>query len=158
MPNLAISLHAPTDAQRGELVPLNQKYGIADIIDVCRRFPLKKRSRITFEYVLLAGVNDALGDAQQLARLLRGIRCKVNVIPFNPHPEAPYARPSHAVIAAFQDECRRLGLAVYLRTPRGDDIDAACGQLANRSGGAPLVPLRVRLRPGGELPPAPPVE
>jgi 23S rRNA (adenine2503-C2)-methyltransferase len=108
--------------------------------------------------VLLAGVNDSLDDAGQLSRLLRGIRCKVNLIPFNPHPEAPYARPSHAAVTAFQDECRRLGLPVYLRTPRGDDIDAACGQLANRSGGGPIVPLRVRPRRGGELPPAPPVE
>jgi 23S rRNA (adenine2503-C2)-methyltransferase len=82
--------------------------------------------------VLLAGVNDSLADAAQLAKLLRGIKCKVNVIPFNPHPEAPYQRPSPAAVDAFQNECRRLGLPTYLRTPRGDDIDAACGQLAAR--------------------------
>jgi 23S rRNA (adenine2503-C2)-methyltransferase len=99
---------------------------------------------VTFEYVLLAGINDSLVDAAQLARLLRGVKCKVNVIPYNPHPEAPYRRPSEDVIEGFQSECKRLGLPTYLRTPRGDDIDAACGQLANRSNGELLVPLRRR--------------
>jgi 23S rRNA (adenine2503-C2)-methyltransferase len=99
-------------------------------------------------------VNDSLRDAAQLAKLLRGMKCKVNIIPWNPHPEAPYERPAPAVIDAFQNECKRLGLPTYLRTPRGDDIDAACGQLANRSNGSPIVPLRVRREP----PPPPPVE
>jgi 23S rRNA (adenine2503-C2)-methyltransferase len=157
-PNLAVSLNAPSDAIRDAIMPINRKWNIAKLLGALRGYPLEQRRRITFEYVLLAGVNDSLDDAAQLARLLRGIRCKVNLIPFNPHPEAPYARPSHAAVAAFQDECRRLGLPVYLRIPRGDDIDAACGQLANRSGGGPIVPLRVRPRRGGELPPAPPVE
>ncbi|MGE3543018.1 MAG: bifunctional tRNA (adenosine(37)-C2)-methyltransferase TrmG/ribosomal RNA large subunit methyltransferase RlmN, partial [Kofleriaceae bacterium] len=93
---------------------------------------------------LLAGVNDSLAHAAQLARLLHGIKCKVNIIPWNPHPEAPYARPSASAIDAFQNECKRLGMSTYLRMPRGDDIDAACGQLANRSNGATVVPLRVR--------------
>jgi 23S rRNA (adenine2503-C2)-methyltransferase len=153
-PNLAVSLNAPSDAIRDEIMPINRKWNIAKLLGALRAYPLEQRRRITFEYVLLAGVNDSLADAAQLARLLRGIKCKVNLIPFNPHPEAPYARPSHAAVTAFQDECRRLGLPVYLRTPRGDDIDAACGQLANRVDGAPLVPLRVRRG----LPPAPPVE
>ena len=83
MPNLAISLHAPTDAQRGELVPLNRKYGVAEIIEACKRFPLKRRSRITFEYVLLAGVNDPPADARRLAKLLAGVKSKVNLIPLN---------------------------------------------------------------------------
>jgi 23S rRNA (adenine2503-C2)-methyltransferase len=157
-PNLAVSLNAPSDAIRDAIMPINRKWNIAQLLGALRAYPLEQRRRITFEYVLLAGVNDAPADAVQLARLLRGIRCKVNLIPFNPHPEAPYERPSHAVITAFQDECRRLGLAVYLRTPRGDDIDAACGQLANRSGGAPVVPLRIRPRRPDALPPAPPVE
>jgi len=94
--------------------------------------------------VLLAGVNDSLDDAARLARLLRGIRCKVNIIPWNPHPESDFHRPAAAAIEAFQEECKRLGLPTYLRTPRGDDIDAACGQLANRSNGELLVPLRTR--------------
>src|SRR5262249_15810532 len=83
MPNPAISLPAPPDAQRGALVPINKKYGIADIIEACKRFPLKKRARITFEYVLLAGVNDSAEDARRLARLLSGIKSKVNLIPLN---------------------------------------------------------------------------
>jgi 23S rRNA (adenine2503-C2)-methyltransferase len=153
-PNLAVSLNAPNDAIRDAIMPINRKWNIARLLGALRAYPLEQRRRITFEYVLLAGVNDSLGDAAQLSKLLRGIKCKVNIIPFNPHPEAPYARPSHAAVTAFQDECRRLGMPTYLRTPRGDDIDAACGQLANRSAGAPLVPLRVRKGP----PPAPPVE
>jgi 23S rRNA (adenine2503-C2)-methyltransferase len=151
-PNLAVSLNAPNDAVRDEIMPINRKWNIARLLAALRAYPLEQRRRITFEYVLLAGVNDSLGDAAQLAKLLRGIKCKVNVIPFNPHPEAPYRRPAPAVVEAFQNECRRLGLPTYLRTPRGDDIDAACGQLANRSGGAPLVPLRVRKGAAAPLP------
>ena len=154
MPNLAISLHATTDELRSRIVPVNRKYDLAELLDVCRRFPVAKRRRITFEYVLLAGVNDSLRDAAQLAKLLRGLKCKVNIIPYNPHPEAPYRRPAPEVIEAFQNECKRLGLSTYLRIPRGDDIDAACGQLANRSNGSPVVPLRIRK----DKPPPPPVE
>jgi 23S rRNA (adenine2503-C2)-methyltransferase len=156
-PNLAVSLNAANDATRDAIMPINRKWNIAKLLGALRAYPLEQRRRITFEYVLLAGVNDALGDAAQLARLLRGIKCKVNLIPYNPHPEAPYARPSPAAISAFQEECRRLGMATYLRTPRGDDIDAACGQLANRSGGAALVPLRIRTARTGP-PPAPAVD
>jgi len=153
-PNLAVSLNAPNDAIRDAIMPINRKWNIAKLLAALRAYPLEQRRRITFEYVLLAGVNDSLADAAQLAKLLRGIKCKVNIIPFNPHPEAPYRRPAPAAVEAFQSECRRLGLPTYLRTPRGDDIDAACGQLANRSGGAPLVPLRVRKG----SPAAPPVD
>jgi 23S rRNA (adenine2503-C2)-methyltransferase len=154
-PNLAVSLNAPNDAIRDEIMPINRKWNIAKLLAALRAYPLEQRRRITFEYVLLAGVNDSLREAAQLAKLLRGVKCKVNLIPWNPHPEAPYARPEPAVIDAFQAECKRLGLPTYLRTPRGDDIDAACGQLANRSktGAAALVPLR---RKGP--PPPPPVE
>src|SRR5512138_3367046 len=152
-PNLAVSLNAPNDAVRDEIMPINRKWNIAKLLAALRAYPLEQRRRITFEYVLLAGVNDSLADAAQLAKLLRGLKCKVNIIPWNPHPEAPYQRPSPAAVEAFQNECRRLGLPTYLRTPRGDDIDAACGQLANRSGGAPIVPLRVRPRRGSEPPP-----
>jgi 23S rRNA (adenine2503-C2)-methyltransferase len=134
-----VSLHAPDDALRTKLMPIN--------LGAIRAFPLEQRRRVTFEYVLLAGVNDSIDDARQLAKLLRGIRCKVNVIPFNPHPESDYARPSEAAIEAFQNECKRLGFLTYLRTPRGDDIDAACGQLANRVQGQALVPLGKRKRP-----------
>jgi len=153
-PNLAVSLNAPNDAIRDEIMPINRKWNIAALLAALRAYPLEQRRRITFEYVLLAGVNDGLDHAAQLARLLRGIKCKVNIIPWNPHPEAPYARPASEVIDAFQAETKRLGLPTYLRTPRGDDIDAACGQLANRSGGSAIVPLRIRKGP----PPPPPVE
>jgi 23S rRNA (adenine2503-C2)-methyltransferase len=146
-PNLAVSLNAPNDEIRDEIMPINRKWNIDKLLAALKAYPLEQRRRITFEYVLLAGVNDSLRDAAQLAKLLRGMKCKVNIIPWNPHPEAPYQRPAAAVIDAFQSECKRLGLPTYLRRPRGDDIDAACGQLANRSnttGGAPLVPLRVK--------------
>jgi 23S rRNA (adenine2503-C2)-methyltransferase len=143
-PNLAVSLNAPNDRIRDEIMPINRKWNIAALMAAIRAYPLEQRRRVTFEYVLLAGVNDSLADAAELARLLRGIRCKVNLIPWNPHPEAPYQRPAADVIDAFQLECKRLGLPTYLRTPRGDDIDAACGQLANRDKGQALIPLRVR--------------
>ena len=144
-PNLAVSLNAANDETRDEIMPINRKWNIAKLMAALKAYPLEQRRRITFEYVLLAGVNDSMREAGQLAKLLRGMRCKVNLIPWNPHPEAPYQRPVPAVIDAFQAECKRLGLPTYLRTPRGDDIDAACGQLANRpKAGSPdvLIPLR----------------
>ena len=129
MPNLAISLHAPTDAQREALVPLNKKYGIADIIAACTRFPLKKRSRITFEYVLLAGVNDAPEDARQLARLLARVKAKVNLIPLNAAAGIPFERPSDAAIDRFARILADRDVRVSVRKSRGRDIRAACGQL-----------------------------
>jgi 23S rRNA (adenine2503-C2)-methyltransferase len=140
-PNLAVSLNATTDAVRDEIMPVNRKWNIARLLGAIRAYPLERRRRVTFEYVLLAGVNDTLEDAARLAQLLRGFPCKVNVIPWNPHPLAPYQRPSAAAIEAFQNEVKRRGLPVYLRTPRGDDIDAACGQLAARPQGE-VVELR----------------
>ncbi len=131
-PNLAVSLNASNDEVRDVIMPINKKYPIAVLLQSLREFPLEKRRRITFEYVLLAGVNDSLDDAERVAKLLKGFPCKLNVIPFNPHPLAPYKRPSAEVIDAFQQRVRDLGIATYLRTPRGDDIAAACGQLANR--------------------------
>ena len=153
-PNLAVSLNASNDAVRDAIMPINRKWNIAKLLAALRAYPLEQRRRITFEYVLLAGVNDSVADAGQLAKLLRNVKCKVNIIPYNPHPEAPYSRPTRRTIDAFQNECKRLGLPTYLRTPRGDDIDAACGQLANRVDGSPIVPLRVR----SGLPPPPPIE
>lgn len=135
--NLAISLNAADDDTRARIMPVNKKWPIAALLDAIRAYPLERRRRVTFEYVLLAGVNDSLDDAAKLAALLRGIRCKVNIIPWNPHPAAPYQRPTPAAIEAFQNEVKRLGLPVYLRTPRGDDIDAACGQLALAAPRAP---------------------
>jgi len=129
MPNLAISLHAPTDVLRGELVPLNKKYGIAEVIDACKRFPVRKRSRITFEYVLLAGVNDRPEDARQLAKLLAGVKSKVNLIPLNAAPGIPFERPSDAAIDRFAKVLAERGVTVSVRKSRGRDIRAACGQL-----------------------------
>ena len=129
MPNLAISLHAPTDLQRGELVPLNRKYGVAEIIDACRRFPLSRRSRITFEYVLLAGVNDSPQDARKLARLVAPVKSKVNIIPLNAAPGIPFERPSDEVIDRFAKIVAEHGVSVSVRKSRGRDIRAACGQL-----------------------------
>jgi 23S rRNA (adenine2503-C2)-methyltransferase len=131
--NLAVSLNATTDAVRDELMPINKKWPIAALLEAVRRFPLERRRRVTFEYVLLAGVNDADADARRLPELLDGIPCKVNLIPWNPHDGAPYRRPSERTIERFQERLKKGGLAVYLRRPRGDDIDAACGQLAGRA-------------------------
>jgi 23S rRNA (adenine2503-C2)-methyltransferase len=129
MPNLAISLHAPTDRQRGALVPINKKYGIADIIDACRRFPVKRRSRITFEYVLLAGVNDAPKDAHALAKLLSGLKSKVNLIPLNAAAGIAFERPSDRAIDQFARILAEHRVVVSVRKSRGRDIRAACGQL-----------------------------
>jgi 23S rRNA (adenine2503-C2)-methyltransferase len=134
MPNLAISLHATTDEQRTRLVPPNRKYPLAEILDACRRFPLKRRNRITFEYVLLAGVNDTPEDARRLARLLTGLRAKVNLIPLNPAPGIPYERPSDAQVDQFAGILADRYLTVSVRKSRGRDIRAACGQLIVEGG------------------------
>lgn len=129
MPNLAISLHATEKAQRDGLVPINRKYGLEALLDACRKFPLKKRNRITFEYVLLAGVNDTPDDARRLVRLLAGIRGKVNLLPLNAAPGIPFERPSEARVDAFAKLLAERGIAVSVRKSRGRDIRAACGQL-----------------------------
>jgi 23S rRNA (adenine2503-C2)-methyltransferase len=129
MPNVAISLHAPTDTLRERLVPINKKYGIADVIAACRRFPLKRRQRITFEYVLLAGVNDSPNDARKLAALLTGIKSKVNLIPLNAAPGIPFERPTDEAIDQFARILAERHVTVSVRKSRGRDIRAACGQL-----------------------------
>jgi 23S rRNA (adenine2503-C2)-methyltransferase len=134
MPNLAISLHATTDEQRSALVPPNRKYPLAAILDACRRFPLKKRSRFTFEYVLLAGVNDTPEDARRLVRLLAGIKAKVNLIPLNPAPGIPYERPSDERVNRFAQILADRHITVSVRKSRGRDIRAACGQLIVEGG------------------------
>jgi len=134
MPNLAVSLHATTDAQRTELVPPNKRYPLAAILDTCRRFPLKKRSRITFEYVLLDGVNDTPDDARRLVKLLSGIKSKVNLIPLNPAPGIPYDRPSDERVNRFAQILADRHFTVSVRKSRGRDIRAACGQLIVEGG------------------------
>ncbi len=129
MPNLAVSLHATTDAQRDALVPVNKKYPLAQLMDACRRFPLKRRNRITFEYVLLDGVNDTPEDAHRLVRLVGDIKAKVNLLPLNPAPGIPYERPSDERVDRFAQILADHHITVSVRKSRGRDIRAACGQL-----------------------------
>lgn len=131
---LAVSLHAVRDELRDELVPINRKYPIAALLDACRRYPgLRNSRRITFEYVMLDGVNDGDSDARELVRLLAGIPAKVNLIPFNPWPGAPYACSSGNRMRAFAGIVNDAGYAAPIRAPRGRDIMAACGQLRSAS-------------------------
>lgn len=127
--SLAVSLHAPNDALRNELVPLNKKYPLAELMEMCRTYFSDKRV-VTFEYVMLAGVNDQPEHARALIELLRDVPCKVNLIPFNPFPKTQYVRSSRAAIDAFRDKLIKKGINTITRKTRGDDIDAACGQLA----------------------------
>ena len=127
---LAISLHAVRDEIRNELVPLNRKYPIAELLEACRTYPgVSNARRITFEYVMLKGVNDSIADARELVRLLKGIPAKLNLIPFNPWPGTRYACSGWDRIEKFADVINRAGYASPVRTPRGRDIMAACGQL-----------------------------
>ena len=132
--NLAISLHAVSDDLRDELVPLNRKYPIADLLAACRDYPASSNARrITFEYVMLKGINDSPADARALVRLIDGIPAKVNLIPFNPWPGAPYECSSGAAIARFAEIVNDAGYSSPVRGPRGRDILAACGQLKSAS-------------------------
>jgi 23S rRNA (adenine2503-C2)-methyltransferase len=129
MPNLAISLHATTEDQRDALVPVNQKYGLEDILAAARKFPMKRRNRITFEYVLLRGVNDTPEDARRLVRLLGNMRCKVNLIPLNEAAGISFQRPSDDRVSRFAEILANARITVSVRKSRGRDIRAACGQL-----------------------------
>jgi 23S rRNA (adenine2503-C2)-methyltransferase len=132
--NLAISLHAVTDELRDRIVPINRKYPIAELMAACRAYPgLSNARRITFEYVMLKEVNDSPADARALVRLLAGVPAKVNLIPFNPWPGAPFECASDAAIARFSQIVFDAGYASPVRTPRGQDIMAACGQLKSES-------------------------
>ncbi|MBI1989381.1 MAG: 23S rRNA (adenine(2503)-C(2))-methyltransferase RlmN [Betaproteobacteria bacterium] len=130
---LAVSLHAPTDALRDELVPINRKYPLKELLAACVRYIERApRDFVTFEYVMLDGVNDTVAHARQLAKLVRAVPCKINLIPFNPFPDSGYRRSSADAIARFRDVLAQAELTVTVRKTRGDDIDAACGQLAGR--------------------------
>jgi len=131
---LAISLHATNDDLRNELVPLNKKYPLAQLMDAIRAYPgLGNSKRVTFEYVMLKGVNDSLAEARALVNLLKGVPAKINLIPFNPWPDSPYECSDWDQIEAFADVVNRAGYASPIRTPRGRDIFAACGQLRSES-------------------------
>jgi 23S rRNA (adenine2503-C2)-methyltransferase len=130
--SLAVSLHAPDDLLRDELVPLNRKYPIRELLDTCHEYVGDSRRRVTFEYVLLSGVNDTDGHARQLVRCLKGIPAKINLIPFNPFPQTRYRCSPPERIQRFFEILNQAGIVTITRKTRGDDIDAACGQLAGR--------------------------
>lgn len=143
---LAVSLHAPDDALRDELVPINRRHPIAELLEACWHYIDEQNGRsVTFEYVMLDGVNDQRAHARELVRLLKGKPAKLNLIPFNPFPGTQYRRSPMPVITAFRDELLQRGVMATIRRTRGDDIDAACGQLAGR------VNDRTRIRLGDKL-------
>ncbi len=130
---LAVSLHAPNDALRNELVPINKKYPIRELLAACVRYIEKApRDFVTFEYVLLDGVNDSVAQAHELAEMVKSVPCKINLIPFNPFPDSGYGRSTPDAVARFRDVLLRAGLVATTRKTRGDDIAAACGQLAGQ--------------------------
>jgi 23S rRNA (adenine2503-C2)-methyltransferase len=128
-PKLAVSLNATSDEQRSRIMPINRKYPLADLLEACRRYPLRPWEHLTFEFVLLGGFNDSPEDARRLARLVANIRCKVNLIPWNPG-ELPYEPPDPARVEEFRKILADKGQLVFVRYSRGQDVFAACGQLA----------------------------
>ena len=127
---LAISLHAVRDEDRSKIMPVNRKHGLGELTDALRRYPMPKRGRITIEYTLIKGVNDSVQDANGMVELLRGIPVKVNLIPMNPISASDLQAPDSSHVARFQEQLTRRGLSVFIRKTRGDDVAAACGQLA----------------------------
>jgi 23S rRNA (adenine2503-C2)-methyltransferase len=134
--HIAVSLSAARDELRDQLMPINRRYPLAELIDTCKRLDLPRRKRITFEYVMLDAVNDTMRDAEDLIRILHGVRAKVNLIPFNPFPGARYGRSPDDRIEAFRERLLAAGIHATIRTSRGRDIQAACGQLAAAATGA----------------------
>jgi len=130
--NLAISLHATDDITRNSIMPVNQTYPLKDLIQACREFPLQKRKRIMFEYILLKGVNDSITDAKKLIKLLHGIPCKINLLPYNRCSTLPYEKSLQKSIDSFQKMLKNADHTVIIRSSRGADISAACGQLARK--------------------------
>lgn len=132
--SLALSLHAPNDELRNQLVPINRKYPLAVVLDACKRYisRLGEKRVLTVEYTLLKDVNDQPEHAAQMIALLKDFPCKINLIPFNPFPFSGYERPSNNAIRRFQDQLHQAGHNVTVRTTRGEDIDAACGQLVGQ--------------------------
>ncbi|MBW1990927.1 MAG: 23S rRNA (adenine(2503)-C(2))-methyltransferase RlmN [Deltaproteobacteria bacterium] len=133
--NLTVSLNAADNDTRSAIMPVNRKHPLEAVLKACRDFPLPRHRRITFAYVLLNGVNDSPDQARKLARLLKGFRAKINLIPFNPHPKLPYAPPPPERILEFQEILRQAHFPVFIRESRGQDIEAACGQLATGNWG-----------------------
>ncbi len=129
---LAISLNATDDETRSLLMPINRRYNLKTLLSACRQFPLKRRSRITFEYILLKDINDRLADAARLVKLMKPLKSKINLIPFNAHPDLPYQRPTDEQISAFQAILLDSGMTSIIRKSKGADIAAACGQLRGK--------------------------
>ncbi len=127
--NLTISLNAPEDARRSQIMPVNDRYPLETLLQACRAFPLPRHRRITFAYVLLKDFNDAADQARKLAKLLKGLRVKINLIPFNPHARLPFSPPPEARVLEFQEILREQNFAVFIRESRGQEIAAACGHL-----------------------------
>ncbi len=143
--NLAVSLNATTNEQRNRLMPaVNKAYPLQTLMKACRAFPLKPHRRLTFEYVLLQGENDSAQDAARLVKLVRGIRCKINLIPFNEFPGSPFRRPSDEAVLRFQAIVTRSGIDAYIRKSKGRDILGACGQLGTLAESVPLIPIQPR--------------
>ncbi|HEX9872979.1 MAG TPA: 23S rRNA (adenine(2503)-C(2))-methyltransferase RlmN [Deferrimonas sp.] len=130
--NLAVSLNATTDAVRDQLMPVNRRYPLKELMTACRHYPLKPHQRITFEYILIRGVNDTLGDARRLVKLLHGVKAKVNLIPFNEHEESAFRAPTPEAIETFQTCLLDSNIVAIRRTSKGQDISAACGQLKGK--------------------------
>jgi len=130
--NLAISLHSVDDAIRSKLMPINKKYPVAELLEACRHFPMPKRKRIMFEYILIRDLNDSAADAKMLARKLKGIPCKINLLPYNESAGLPFRRPANETVELFQQKLWDAGYTVMVRSSRGSDISAACGQLAGK--------------------------
>ncbi len=128
--NLAVSLNAPNNTLRSQLMPINKTYPLEALLDACRHYPLSERRRITFEYILVNQVNDAPEHARQVAEILQGIRCKINLIPLNANPESPYAPPDEQTLLTFQEILAHRGYSAFIRASKGADISAACGQLS----------------------------
>jgi 23S rRNA (adenine2503-C2)-methyltransferase len=139
-PKLAISLNASTEEQRRELMPITRKYHLADLMEACRSYPLRPWEKLTFEYVLLKGVNDSDADAKRVVRLISRLNCKVNLIALNPGPGIPFQTPEESRVATFQEIVRR-AVPCFIRKPRGRDIFAACGQLKRVSDTSPNAAL-----------------
>jgi 23S rRNA (adenine2503-C2)-methyltransferase len=131
--NLAISLNATENKTREALMPISRTYPLEDLLEACRRYPLAPRQKITFEYILIQGVNDSLQDARRLARCLNGIKAKINLIPFNEHPGSTFQRPVESHIHAFLKILLDKGYTAIIRWSKGEDIGAACGQLAGKA-------------------------
>ncbi|MBI5894065.1 MAG: 23S rRNA (adenine(2503)-C(2))-methyltransferase RlmN [Deltaproteobacteria bacterium] len=130
--NLAVSLNAAADEIRTNLMPINKKYPLKQLLDSCRRYPLQRNRRVTFEYILIKGVNDSLDDAKKLVKLLKDIPCKINLIPFNPFPDAGFERPDDKTVSAFQKILLDAEYTAFVRQSKGRDISAACGQLKGK--------------------------